>query len=414
MRKQQKLITLEEALARTLRPARPLPTESVSLEQALGRVLRRDARSPIAIPSFDKAAIDGFAVRCADVAGASRSKPVVLAIGEDLPAGRTARVRLAPGTAARIMTGAPMPRGADAVVMQEDTRRKGQRVLVFRAVAPGASCAAAGEDVSRGRLVVAKGTPARARGARHAGGDRTPPSACHAAPATRRPFHGYGLVRPGTRLGAGKIYDANGYSLVSLARRCGSEAPLSRDRRRSARRPGGQARPRGRLRPAPALGRRQRGRLRPRPAPALEAPLPRGLLGSCDQAWGRPVFLGRKGRQAVFALPGNPVSCIVVFELLVRPYLDTLLGRRQIGLVPLRAKLVGELTARPGRRQFLRARLEATGGSLRVRPFSNQRAGVLRSLTESNALIDLPGNVSHVPAGRTVRVLALGPPFSGT
>ena len=95
----------------------------------------------------------------------------------------------------------------------------------------------------------------------------------------------------------------------------------------------------------------------------------------------------------MFALPGNPVSCIVVFELLVRPYLDALLGARQVGLVPLEATLVGALRVRPGRRQFLRALLEQSGVSLTVRPFSNQRSGVLRSLTESNALIDLPGDV---------------------
>jgi molybdopterin molybdotransferase len=129
---------------------------------------------------------------------------------------------------------------------------------------------------------------------------------------------------------------------------------------------------------------------------------------------GRPVFLGRRGRRVVFALPGNPVACVVVFELLVRPYLDALSGRSRIGLVPLQAKLVGELRVRPGRRQFLRARLEARGVTLEVRPFPDQKSGVLRSLTGSNALIDLAEDVSHVPSGSAVRVLPLGPPDAGT
>jgi len=235
---------------------------------------------------------------------------------------------------------------------------------------------------------------------------------------TRRPrlavlSTGTELVRPGARLGAGKIYDANGYSLVSLARRCGSEARFLGI---AADRPGALE---GKLDRAAGfdlillsggvsvgdydLVRRQ----------LLKRGFREAYWGIAIKP-GRPAFLGRKGRQAVFALPGNPVSCIVVFELLVRPYLDTLLGRHQVGLAPLRAKLVGELRVRPGRRQFLRAHLEARDASLRVRPFANQKAGVLRSLTESNALIDLPGNVSHVPSGRTVRVLALGPPFSET
>jgi molybdopterin molybdotransferase len=122
---------------------------------------------------------------------------------------------------------------------------------------------------------------------------------------------------------------------------------------------------------------------------------------------GRPVFLGARGRQVVFALPGNPVACLIVFELLVRPYLDALSGRSRVGLVPLQARLVGELRVRPGRRQFLRAHLDESDITLEVRPYPDQKSGVLRSLVESNALIDLPDDVSHVPSGATVRVLPL-------
>jgi molybdopterin molybdotransferase len=235
---------------------------------------------------------------------------------------------------------------------------------------------------------------------------------------TRRPrvdvlSTGSELVAPGTRRGAGRIHDANGYSLVSLARRCGSAARF--------------------------LG------IAPDRPSALEAKLGRAAgsdvvlvsggvsVGDHDlvpsllrgrgfrQVYrevsikpGRPVFLGRKGRQVAFALPGNPVACIVAFELLVRPYLDALSGRSCVGLVPLQARLVGELRVRPGRRQFLRAHLETRDITLEVRPFPDQKSGVLRSLVESNALIDLPGDVSRVPAGATVRVLPLGPPHLAT
>jgi molybdopterin molybdotransferase len=407
------LITLDEALARTLALAQPLATERIPLEHALGRVLRDDARSALDIPAFDKATMDGFAVRVADVSGASHAEPAVLAIREDLPAGRLARSRLLPGTAIRIMTGAPLPPGAEAIVAQEDASRSGDHVEVFRPVAPGANCGHAGEDVKRGQRIVGRGTPL---GPAQLG--MLAASGRSRVRVTRRPrvdvlSTGSELVRPGTRAGAGRIFDANGYSLVSLARRCGGEA-------------------------------RFLGIASDRPS-ALEAKIDRAAgcdvllvsggvsVGDCDLVpsllrrrgfrevyWevsikpGRPVFLGRKGRQVVFALPGNPVACVVDFELLVRPYLDALLGRSRVGLVPLQARLVGELRVRPGRRQFLRARLEATGVTLEVRPFPDQKSGVLRSLTESNSLIDLPGDVSHVPAGATVRVLPLGSLAVGT
>jgi molybdopterin molybdotransferase len=406
-------IPLDEALARTLALARPLPAESVPLEQALGRVLRDDAHSPIDIPAFDKATMDGFAVRVADVAGASRSTPVVLAVREDVPAGRRARSRLDPGTAVRIMTGAPLPAGAEAVVMQEDASRSGDRVEIFRGVAPGANCGRAGEDVRRGQLVAARGAllgPADLGMLAASGRTRVR--------VTRRPrvdvvSTGSELVAPGARPGAGGIHDANGTSLVSLARACGCEARF--------------------LGIAPDRPRALESKL-DRAAGSDVVLLSGGVsVGEYDLVpsvlrrrgfrevyWGvsikpgRPVFLGRRGRRVVFALPGNPVACVVVFELLVRPYLDALSGRSRIGLVPLQAKLVGELRVRPGRRQFLRARLEARGVTLEVRPYPDQKSGVLRSLAASNALIDVADDVSHVPAGSTVRVLPLGPPDAGT
>lgn len=399
-------ITLDEALARTLALARPLATESVALEQALGRVLRADARSPLDIPAFDKATMDGYAVRVADVASASRSTPVVLAVGEDLPAGRRAVSRLLLGTAVRIMTGAPLPAGAEAVVMQEDTARSGNRVTVFRAVAPGANCGLAGEDVRRGQRIVAGGAvlgPAELGMLAASGRSRV---RVMRQPRVDVLSTGSELVAPGTRRRAGTIHDANGYSLVALARRCGAEARflgIASDRRSAIeaklRRTAGSevvlvsgGASVGDFDLVPSLL-RQRGFHQ--------------VFREVSIKPGRPVFLGARGRQVVFALPGNPVACLIVFELLVRPYLDALSGRSRVGLVPLQARLVGELRVRPGRRQFLRAHLDESDITLEVRPYPDQKSGVLRSLVESNALIDLPDDVSHVPSGATVRVLPL-------
>jgi molybdopterin molybdotransferase len=402
-------IPLDEALARTLGLARLLAVESVPLEEALGRVLREDAHSPIDIPAFDKATMDGFAVRVADVAGASISTPAVLAVREDVPAGRPARLGLRPGTAARIMTGAPLPAGAEAVVMQEDASRSGERVAVFRAVATGANCGRAGEDVGRGQRIAARGAllgPADLGMLAASGRARVR--------VTRRPrvdvvSTGSELVAPGGRPGAGKIHDANGTALVSLARACGGEARLlgiapDRPRALEAKIDRAAASDVLLLSGGVSVGEHDLvpSRLRGRGF--------REVFWGVSIKPGRPVFLGRRGRQVVFALPGNPVACVVVFALLVRPYLDAISGRSVVGLVPLQARLVGDLRVRPGRRQFLRAALEARGVTLEVRAYADQKSGVLRSLTASNALIDLADDVSHVPDGSTVRVLPLGPP----
>jgi molybdopterin molybdotransferase len=311
------------------------------------------------------------------------------------------------------MTGAPLPPGAEAIVAQEDASRSGDHVAVFRPVAPGANCGHAGEDVKRGQRIVARGTrlgPAQLGMLAASGRSRVR--------VTRRPrvdvlSTGSELVSPGARAGAGKIFDANGWSLVSLARSCGGEARfvgIASDRPSAIEAKldlavgrdvvlvsGGASM--GDYDLVPSLLRRR---------------------GFREVYWevsikpGRPVFLGRKGRQVVFALPGNPVACVVDFELLVRPYLDVLSGRSRVGLAPLEARLVGELRVHPGRRQFLRAHLTASGATLEVHPFSDQKSGVLRSLAESNALIDLPGDVSHVPTGSIVRVLPLEPSWPWT
>jgi molybdopterin molybdotransferase len=304
------------------------------------------------------------------------------------------------------MTGAPLPAGAEAVVMQEDTTRSGNEVAVFRGVAHGANCGQAGEDVKRGQLVVAKG---RVLGPAELG--MLAASGRSRVRVTRQPrvdvlSTGSELVAPGTRPGAGRIHDANGYSLVALARRCGAKARflgIASDRRSAIeaqlRRTAGSevvlvsgGASVGDFDLVPSLL-RQRGFHQ--------------VFREVSIKPGRPVFLGAKGRQVVFALPGNPVACLIVFELLVRPYLDALSGRSRVGLVPLQARLVGELRVRPGRRQFLRAHLDESDITLEVRPYPDQKSGVLRSLVESNALIDLPDDVSHVPSGATVRVLPL-------
>ena len=152
------MIDYQEAVSLVLSATKTLPAEFVSLAEALGRTLARDIRAQEDIPPFDKATMDGYAVRAADTRPDAGNAAIELEVTEDLPAGRTTRRAVGPGQAVRIMTGAPMPKGADAVVMVEDTEKSGSRVKVRREVRPGDNTGKAGEDLRKGELVLERGS----------------------------------------------------------------------------------------------------------------------------------------------------------------------------------------------------------------------------------------------------------------
>jgi len=413
MPRNQTLLPFDDAVATTLGLARRLPAEAVPLLRAQGRVLRGDVKSRITIPPFDKSAMDGYAVRVADVAEATARRPAVLPVVEDLPAGRRTRRRLAAGTAARIMTGAPLPPGAEAVVMQEDTDRAGDQVRIARPVTAGQNCGRAGEDVRRGDVVVFDGTvlgPAELGMIAATGRDRVK--------VTRQPrvavlSTGDEVTRPGGKLAAGKIFDANGYSLVGLARRVGAAARflgIARDR------PGALESKLARAADAGADVILLSGGVSVGDHDLVREQLTRH--GFREVFWrvamkpGKPSFLGRKGRRVVFGLPGNPVSVMVCFELLVRPYLQTLLGLPQVGLPRLTATLTEPIARLRGpRRKFLRGHLDLTSGTPEITPYRNQKSGVLRSMVDCNALIDVPGEATSLATAATVTVLPLEAPW---
>jgi len=400
------MIEYKEALRRIAAKAKRLPAEPVPLLESLGRTLAADIRARFPVPPFAKATMDGYAVRAADTRPATRKTPVELAVVEDLPAGRVGRKIVGPGQAVRIMTGAPLPKGAEAVVMVEFTEKSGRRVVIRRAVAPGENVGRAGEDLEKGDLVLEKGAligPAEI-GILAALG--------HASVrVTRRPeiaiiATGDEIVEPGQRTGPGRIRNSNGWSLTALASRAGGRASylgIARDTRAS-------------------LGRRIE-----KAGDADILVLSGGVsVGDHDLVkdqlrgfgvkpvfWqvrikpGKPVFFGIKGRRLVFGLPGNPTSAMVTFHLFVRQAIDRMLGRRAPGL-PAGAAVLGEdLSLKPGRAQFLRGLLDGRAPELRVLPFANQKSGVLRSMVGSRALIVLPAEAGVVKKGTPVPILYL-------
>lgn len=397
------MISFDEALPLVLTLARRLPSESVPLLKSLGRVLREDIKAKHPIPPFDRSAMDGYAVRAADTESASPARPVELSVIEDIPAGRHAPKPLGPGQAARIMTGAPLPVGADAVVMVEHTQKKDRTVQVLEPVAAGDNLALAGEDVRPGQVVLSAGTvlgPAEMGMLAAVGKTRVKVS--------RRPrvaviSTGDELVAPGKKLLPGRIRDANGYSLTGMALAAGAEAKflgIARDT------------------PEQLRGRLKRAR-------GFDVVVLSGgvSVGDYDQVrnilhgegvkqvlWkvtikpGKPLFVGRCGRQIVFGLPGNPVSCLVTFCLFILPLLDAMQGKRRLGLVRGRARLAGDIKIKPGRRHFLRGVLTAEGLEPWVTVLRDQHSGVLRSMVEANVMVDVPGEVTGLSAGTEVDI----------
>ena len=400
------MIDYADALRRVVARARPLAAEPVPLAGSLGRTLAQDIRARAPIPPFAKATMDGYAVKAGDTRPGTNGQSVELAVIDDLPAGRVSRKALGSGQAVRIMTGAPLPKGADAVVMVEDTEKAGTRVKIFRAVAPGDNIGQAGEDLEKGDLILEKGGligPAEvgmlaALGLASVRVVRRPKLAVIAT--------GDEIVEPGEKAGPGCIWNSNGYSLLSLALEAGTEASYLGIARDKTSRLGLKIR---KAKDADILV--VSGGVSVGDYDLVKEEL-RGL-GVRPVFWqvrikpGKPTFFGVRGRQLVFGLPGNPTSAMVMFHLFVRPAIDLMLGRKQPGLRSAKAVLEQEVTVRPGRTQFLRGGLVGEGPLLRVEPFPDQRSGVLRSMVRSRVLIVVPADSSRIEKGREVGILFL-------
>jgi molybdopterin molybdotransferase len=399
------MIEYKEALTLVLSAARALPAETVPLSRALGRTLARDVKAREAIPPFTKATMDGYAVRAADTVPATGTD-VELAVVGDLPAGRLSRRALGPGQAARIMTGAPLPKGADAVVMVEDTEKSDRGVVIRRAVRPGDNIGLAGEDLEKGQTALEKGAvigPAEIGMLAAAGLARVP---VVRPPRIAVIATGDEIVEPGRPLRRGRIRNANGPALTALADRAGAETRylgIARDRSASLTAKLGRARGADILVLSGGVSVGDHDLVKEE----LERAGVRPVFWRVRIKPGKPVFFGRRGRQLVFGLPGNPTSAMVTFLLFVAPAVERMLGRPDPGPRTARAVLAGEIAVKPGRAQFLRGLVVGRGPLLEVAPYDDQRSGVLRSMVRSRVLIVVPADVARLERGCEVEVILM-------
>lgn len=391
------MLSVDDALLRLMHMARPLvEIESVPAAEALGRVMAEPLVSGVHVPPLDNAAMDGYALLAADGRDGAW-----LPVSQRIPAGSLGDP-LQAGTAARIFTGAPLPLGADAVVMQEDTESADGRVHIKRAPKPGDHVRRRGEDIRAGQDVLAPGTrlgPAQlgvaaAVGSTHLQVYRRLRVAVF--------FTGDELILPGQELPLGRIYNSNRATLLALLARLGVEVlDLGQvpDRLEATRAVLERA-----AREADVV-------ITTGGVSVGEEDHVRGALQSLGRLdmWkvamkpGKPLAYGQVGEADFLGLPGNPVSAFVVYTLFARPFLLARMGA--LPGQPLSFKVPANFDwPKPGaRREFLRARLQAGGVTL----FPNQSSGVLTSLAWADGLVDIPA-ATTVRAGDIVRFLPLG------
>ena len=403
------MISMDEAIRVVLQHTSAIDGTYVDLMDALGCTLREDVRSDIDMPPFDKATMDGYAVVGQDVADARQENPAVLEVIEEIPAGSVPGKVVSNGQASRIMTGAPMPDGADTVVMVEDTvaERDGLGVRVLAVTEEGRNVVPLGEDVRCNQIVLEAGTLIR------------PPEigilatvGVVSVPVYRRPIVGVvatgsEIVEPGNHPAAGQIRNSNGYSMMAQALRSGAET-------------------------------RYLGIVEDDEA-ALNAVISRGLE-ECDVVLlsggvsagiydlvqgamrdcgveiffdrirmkpGKPLTFGARGKKLVFGLPGNPVSAVVGLELLVRPAVRKMQSMSEVHRPMVRGKLAQGFRQSPGRKQFVPARSDEVNGCWESRWVGHHGSADLFSLSRANSLFVVEAEVEALDAGAEVDIVLL-------
>jgi molybdopterin molybdotransferase len=400
---------VQEHVARVLASvAAPEPIE-LALLDAQGLLCAEDVHAVAPLPGFDNSAMDGYAVRAEDVAGASKDSPVLLPVVGDIAAGSRAPYSVGAGSCVRIMTGAPMPGGADAVVPVEDTDGGVARVHIHAPADPGAYVRVAGDDVRPGDLAIGAGTPigpAQVGLLAAVGRERV---LVRPRPRVVVISTGSELVDVGQLPGPGELIDSNSYMLAAAARDSGAEVYragiVPDDRRRLLEVLEAQL---GRADLLITSGGVSMGAF----DVVKEALREFGTMEFVKVAMqpGGPQGFGTLGERAtpVFCLPGNPVSSLVSFEVFVRPAIRQMLGKQQIFRRTVSAAVLEAMHSPAGRRQYRRGLLHREeGGGYTVRPVGGPGSHLLASMAQSNCLIVLDETVSEVAAGDQVTVLPL-------
>jgi molybdopterin molybdotransferase len=404
----RQLLEIEDARARVLERVPAPESEPVPLREAAGRVIAEDVVAPEPVPAFDNSAMDGYAVRAADTAGASPESPVRLEVRDESRAGRPAEAAVGEGEAIAISTGAMVPDDADAVIRVEDTRADGSAVELWAAVRPGQNIRRAGEDLLAGDTVLRAGALAGPAELGVLSSAARPEVLCARRPTVSVVLGGDELIGPGDPLWPGAVRDSNAYTVPALAAEAGAEVfsieHVGDD-------PDATREAIARALEADvcvicggvSVGEHDHVRQ------ALEQ------LGAEEVFWGvalrpgKPTWFGVAGDRLAFGLPGNPVSAMVTFILFARPALLAMQGRD-----PAALRIPVELTApyekKPGRSHAVRCRITPGPGAWLATPTGDQGSHVLTSMLGAGALAMVPSDRGDVAAGERLTAELLPAP----
>lgn len=402
-----KLLSVEEALEKVIEPITPLGSERIDLLSALGRVITENIIAPIDIPTTANSAMDGYAVRAIDLENASSSNPIRLKVIEDLPAGYIAKSNLDIGQAIRIMTGATIPNGADAVVMVEVTKTDGEYVEIYESVKVGQHIRLKGEDLQAGNLLISSGT-------------KLGTSEIGVLALVQRPFvkvsrqplvailsTGDELVEIDEPITPGKVVNSNSYSLAALVKACGGTPfiqPIARDNEAEIRTSIEAALAADFIISSGGVSVGDYDYVKP----VLNS------LGAELKFWrvsmkpGKPIAFGMLKGKPYFGLPGNTVSSMLSFLLFVRPALLKAMNLAAPWTLPkIKVVLDSDARSKGDRRTYLRATLRYDNGLFYARLAPRQGSGVLSSMLGANALVVLEESVTEMKKGELVDAIII-------
>jgi molybdopterin molybdotransferase len=400
------MIPVEEALQKILSRVQPLGLEKVSILDALGRVIAEDIYASRDIPPFDNSGMDGYAVRSEDIQNASLNHPIRLEVIEDLPAGFISKKRVEIGKAIRIMTGAPIPEGADSVVPVEETKQEKGFVSILQAGLLEEYIRKAGEDVKKGEQVLSAG-------------DVVHPSEVGMLASVGRSFvsvyqkplvailcTGEELTDVDGKLEGVKIVSSNSYTLAAQVKDCGAipiQLGIARDQKEE-------------VKEKLLQGIRADVLISSAGVSVGDYDFVKDALSELGMEmvfWrvamkpGKPIVFGMIRGKPIFGLPGNPVSSMVTFEQFVRPALLKMMGHRQLFRPVVEAILKETVRKRPGRRHFIRVFVSFDKDHYSVTPTGAQGSNILKSMTKADGLAIIPEDRDIVRAGEKVKVQLL-------
>ena len=406
------LITVEDHLERILRGVGPLEAYDQPIVESLGLPLHENFVAPIDLPRFANSGMDGYALRAEDVTGATPEAPVTLPVVGEIVAGSAKPFAISAGTAVKIMTGAPIPRGADTVIPFERTDRGNARVSIQEAAPVGANVRTQGSDVQAGDLVLSAGTVLGAREIGLLAALGAPRVKARPRPRVVIISTGSELREPGTHLDYDSIHDGNSYMLAAAVRAAGAIAyrvGAVDDNPRTFRKVLAEQLVRADLvvtSGGVSMGEKD----------VVKETLSALGTVSFDKVAmqpGKPQGFGRvfDEQKPIITLPGNPVSAYVSFEVFVLPAIRRLMGRTPYRRPMVHAVLASDLQSKPGLRQYVRGIFEVTHRGAKVTPIHGHGSHLLGALAKSNALIVVGEDETALNLGDTVRTLVLDRPF---